>query len=526
MFEKLKLAAQAMSPANIKRGIELSKQSMANGGQLTEEQMAGWTPEQREQYQAAMQQARQNMADNADQIIEAEKARRVLSGPAGDYLYGPLPDRERMTDLSFQGQWQASRADFMDTLRNPFGRKAPPPPPPTPPVSGDREQQYAHERAQRDEARTPYLAPGRPPVVMTRLALDRKTNVQDLATWLGTAGLAARPDLVYGIYRVPDHILGGLGGFGINRAAVVEWEVVHAATPGMPAAPPAFGAVFHARERWAARRPGEPSILDEDLGLDYLRAADLGPEQCLGVARIPEVEAASGSSEGGGSTYVVIGVTGLVVLHPSHLGAGVAAQLDAQKPLQVLPAPDVHIEVLNWGDLRRVVAPRPDKRFLVPSPFPYLPSTGAELLESYLGIVGVRPADCYSAQVTLDQPSNILGGTAHFVTTSSESEVGADGKSRNRFRGGSRVVVAYRDSPDYAAGRERWGAYERDVLQASLSNRVAVREPVDKQSALDRGALGKLVRGADAVGSFIDGMYDDEPLRDLPYYRYCWPPVQ
>ena len=211
VFDKFKLVAQAMSPGNIKRGIELSKQSMANGGQLTEEQMAGWTPEQREQYQAAMQKARQNMAANADQVIEAEQARRVLLGPAGDYLYGPLPDRERMTDLSFQGQWAASKADFMDTLRNPFGKKAPPPPPPTPPVSVDRDQQYAHERAQREEARTPYLAPGRPPVVMTRLALDRKTNVQDLATWLGTAGLAARPDLVYGIYRVPDHIVGSWG---------------------------------------------------------------------------------------------------------------------------------------------------------------------------------------------------------------------------------------------------------------------------------------------------------------------------
>ncbi len=29
----------------------------------------------------------------------------------------------------------------MDTLRNPFGTKAPPPPPPTPPVSVDRDQQ-------------------------------------------------------------------------------------------------------------------------------------------------------------------------------------------------------------------------------------------------------------------------------------------------------------------------------------------------------------------------------------------------
>jgi|GEM_PF-5256954 len=220
VFNKFKLAAQAMSPANIKRGIELSKQSMANGGRLTEEQMAGWTPEQRAQYEAQMQQARESMAANADQMIEAERARRVLWGPAGDYLYGPLPDRERLTDINVRSQWEASKAEFMDTLRNPLGHKAPPPPPPTPAVSHDRDGQYAHERAQREEARTPYLAPGRSPVVMTRLTLDRKNHVQDLATWLGTAGLAARPDLVYGMYRVPDHIVGK---WGIGRTAVVEW---------------------------------------------------------------------------------------------------------------------------------------------------------------------------------------------------------------------------------------------------------------------------------------------------------------
>jgi hypothetical protein len=36
----------------------------------------------------------------------------------------------------------------------------------------------------------------------------------------------------------------------------------------------------------------------------------------------------------------------------------------------------------------------------------------------------------------------------------------------------------------------------------------------------------KLVRGAEVVGSLVDGDYDDDPLRDLPHYRYCWPPVQ
>ena len=115
MFDRLKQAAQAMSPGNIKRGIELSRQSMANGGRLTEEQMAGWTPEQRQQYESAMAQAQATMVANADRIIEEERARRVLWGPAGDYLYGPLPDRERLTDLSFSSQWEASKAEFMAT---------------------------------------------------------------------------------------------------------------------------------------------------------------------------------------------------------------------------------------------------------------------------------------------------------------------------------------------------------------------------------------------------------------------------
>ncbi|WP_183094822.1 hypothetical protein [Nocardioides stalactiti] len=522
MFEKFKLAAQAMSPANIKRGIELSKQSMANGGRLTEEQMAGWTPEQRAQYEAQMAQAQASMQANADKIIADEMARRVVHGPAGDFLYGPLPDRERMTDLSFAGQWEASKAEFMDTLRNPFGRK-PPPPPPRPAVSAVPAEQAAAERAVRDEARTPYLAPQRIPVTRTRITTNPKSHVKDLAAWLGAAGLSARPDLVYGVYRVPDHITGG---FGINRATVVEWEVVHAAQPGMPAAPPAAVVGFSARERWAARRPGEPSILDEDLGLEYLRAADLGPEQCLGIARLVEVDAASGSSEGGGGMYVMVGVTGLVVLHPADLAVGVGARLQAQRPLQALPAPDVHVAVLNWGDVRRVVNPRPDHRVLVPAPFPHLPATGGELLEAYLGIVGVRPQDCYSAQVTCDQPSNILGGGTFVTTTSSEAEMCADGTARPRFRGGSRIVIAYRDNPEYAEGRERWAAYQREALRTTLENRVAVREPVDKQSALDRGVLGALVKTADVVGTFVDGESYDEPFKGLPHYRYCWPPVQ
>ncbi|MFC7503073.1 hypothetical protein, partial [Nocardioides sp. GCM10030258] len=94
-------------------------------------------------------------------------------------------------------------------------------------------------------------------------------------------------------------------------------------------------------------------------------------------------------------------------------------------------------------------------------------------------------------------------------------------------RGGSRVVVAYRDAPEYVAGRERWASYERDVLQAQLSVGTAVRAPVDRQSALDRGVLGALVRTAEVVGDVVSGYgWVSTDFDKIPHYRYCWPPVQ
>lgn len=525
MFNKLKQIGQALSPDAIRQGLAASREAMANGGQLTEEQMAGWTPEQRAQYERTMAESRATMAANADAAIEAEMERRVLFGPAGDWLYDPLPDRERMTDLNVHNQIAYSKAELKATLRNPLGKRPAPMSPP--PVSADPGQQAAHELAQREEARTPYLSPERQPVTFTRIATEPKTSVEQLCAWLGSSGLAGRPDLVYGVARVPDHLPGGLG---IRKTAVVEWEVVHAAQTALPAVAPAVATAFDARDTWAARRAGEPSIVDEDLGLEYLHFADLGPEQCLGLARQVAVDASGGSggAEGGGEPpYVMIGVTGLLALHPAGTGAGAHERMTAARLLQVAPRPDVHVAVLNWGEVRKAVAPRPDKRPPVPSPFPHLPSTAGELLHSYLSIVGVQPEDCFSAQVTQDQPGNYIGGTHHVVTTGAEADIAADGQVRRRFRGGSRVVVVHRDSPAYAEGRQRWQAYERDVLQARLGNRTALRAPVDKESRLDRGALGKLVRGVEAVGSFVDGEGERRTIfDDVPHHRYCWPPVQ
>jgi hypothetical protein len=198
-----------------------------------------------------------------------------------------------------------------------------------------------------------------------------------------------------------------------------------------------------------------------------------------------------------------------------------------ERPLPTQPASGVHIEVLNWEAIANAVQPERHRRFLVPSPFPYLPSTPQELLQSYLDIVGVRPADSFSAQVTEDDPRDLTGTSAKgpltFRTNRGEVQPSADGEARPRLSGGARVVFAYRDRPEYAEARGRWAAYERDVLDASLANGTRLRPVVVGPDFLERGAVGKLLRGADAVYDFIEG-YGDSPFVDFKPYRYCWPP--
>ena len=43
------------------------------------------------------------------------------------------------------------------------------------------------------------------------------------------------------------------------------------------------------------------------------------------------------------------------------------------------------------------------------------------------------------------------------------------------------LVIAYRDSADYAAGRERWRAYQQEVLHARLDHLTEERKPLDTE---------------------------------------------
>ena len=54
----------------------------------------------------------------------------------------------------------------------------------------------------------------------------------------------------------------------------------------------------------------------------------------------------------------------------------------------------------------------------------------------------------------------------------------ADGAERARLYVAEHVVLAYRDRAEYAAGRVRWSAYQREILRARLDQLTGVRPPI------------------------------------------------
>jgi hypothetical protein len=110
------------------------------------------------------------------------------------------------------------------------------------------------------------------------------------------------------------------------------------------------------------------------------------------------------------------------------------------------PPAGVVVEVVNWVAVAKAIHPRTGVPFLVPSPFPYLPSTPQELLKAYLDIVGVAPADCYCAQVTIDVTKDVIDreevGWMTATSTQAPVQPCVDGKDRSRLSGAARVVVA------------------------------------------------------------------------------------
>ena len=412
----------------------------------------------------------------------------VLQGPAGEVVHGVVKAPKRQDVIEDPAAW---------------------------------EQQMLAERAFRDAARADYLAPGRQPVHITRVATRGKTQVREVADHFAASGLAGRPELVYGAYRVPDLISPGrLGGEG---GAVVEWDIVHAADGRLPAAELPAALHLDAEAVLVDRSPGERAPLDEDLALDILARAGIGPERTLAIARDVAIGKTSGGGEGEGTSSIDATVRGVHVLVTAAASAALSSAAAAPPwRLGEGPPDGVWLEVLQWDAIAKAIQPVRQRRPPLPSPFPYLPLTAQELLRSYIEIVGISPSDAYSAQVTHDHPFDLMGRTS---TKWGVRRTGggpdlpcADGKLRQRMAGGHHVVVAYRDSPGYAEGRTRFEAYAQTELQAYLHRNLGLREPVPEPPS-------RLMRTIERVGDVVE-FFTMEPTVEDGFVapRYCWPP--
>lgn len=528
----LKQVATAFKPSNIARGLDAARNPPSP--EEIEASLATLTPEQRAAYDANMAQVEQGRAESQAAWAEAKAisdAAVVLEGPAGRHLYGrtmsdedsPAAVEARIAQggvwAEVQRQRGENKGELTNAVKQSFNRDAVP----QEDDPARRIQIAAAERAARDAARAPYRAPHAVPVAISRLATRGETQLSEVLSHLESSGLAARPDHVFGVYRVPDRISAPLTSHS-EKGRVVEWDIVHmpfpAGTVPPPNLTPLVATSFVAGERWVARRRGEPAVLDEELALAHCLWAGIGPERCAGLARVSEVRTRRGAGDEDSSGPLLTIVKGVVALHPQETSGSYQRMVDATPFALDLSGSGVHIEVLSWAEIGQVVQPNIHHPAACPSPFPYLPSTPQELLRAHLEVVGLHPSDCYSAQATF-QATRALQQGGLFTTNLGPKQPCADGKDRMRTAGCEVVVVVYRDRPEYAVGRERWAAYQRDVLQAHLERGSAARRVVD---AVDDSGLPSPIRAVFKVAEAIDWL-DEIGVEDIPPFRYCWPPV-
>lgn len=467
----------------------------------------------------------------------------VLGGPAGEYLWGTVPDSLRPSEAmkaagSVKDQFRASFRDLKETatgLADPkrllnvgseFGKDIGDP--------AERSAVVEAERAARDAARRPYLAPARVTPRITRIATRGSSQFEEIASHLAQSGLAGRPDLVYGVYRVPDRLDHKMPGSEASR--VVEWDIVHTATAALPPTAPPARMRFDGEARWVRRRKGEPTVLDEDLALSWMAAVGIPPECCLGIAREVVMQSSDGwfgesdlSSESADFFGRVLGVS---VFHTA--GAAPAPNGPVEVPFDGVAG--THVEVLNWAAVARAVHPRRQRTPETPSPFPYLPATPQEVLMAYLQIVGVSPADCFGAAVTIDrftqyaEKTGRTEGNVSMATLKPTDGVKlpcADGTLRRRLHGGSLVVVSYRDTPAYREGRERWHAYQHDVLFARMHQKTGARRLIG-DGYENMGVFGSVLRTVEQVGDVVNRVTnlrskDPAHVRLADQARYCEP---
>ena len=157
-------------------------------------------------------------------------------------------------------------------------------PPPELEDPAQREQWAADERAARDEARAPYLA-------------------DDDARGRAHALRHHRPHAARGGHRAAERPSTPRASTASTASPTATTSSATTRTrrassgrsptrPGPPRrAPRCTLAAFNRADHWAARRFGEPSVLDEDVAGALVARARLEPEDCFGLPRLLQVRA-------------------------------------------------------------------------------------------------------------------------------------------------------------------------------------------------------------------------------------------
>src|SRR3954462_11236321 len=248
-----------------------------------------------------------------------------------------------------------------------------------------REERAAQERAARDAARAPYRAGDAP--VFTRFTTTGAAQLQDVPTKLQTLD----PADVYGVYRVPDRL--GRPRSGGEGKAQVEWEIAHRPNP-RAAVLTVHTSAFPRDAHIAARRPGDESVLDEDVAGELVRRARLDPEDSYGLTRLLQIRGGDFGDGAGWSAEL----EGGLLFTPANLEEPLRA-MAAEAPLPRLDSP-FHLEILDWEAVAAYNAPFRWGPARIPAPLPPPPPAFHELLTAYIEVVGLRPEDCYGVQAT------------------------------------------------------------------------------------------------------------------------------
>lgn len=361
-----------------------------------------------------------------------------------------------------------------------------------------REEIIRAERAAREATRVPFCGSELPEITFTRFATTGRTQLDDVVRALQSSGLAAHPERVYGVYRVPDR-------FDHNRnsegKAYLEWEIVHQPGALAPAADEILTTGFKRDDHWVARRPGGPSVADEDVAGALIAHARVEPEDCYGLHRLMQVRGRDSEESGKSWTPLIEGV--LLFSRPLESIPEAQQRMTAEAPLALTEPQPFRLEILDWEAVAAWVSPHRNGPHRTPSPLPHLPSTWQELLVAYLQVVGVRSEDCYGVQITRTAERSIADlsmASARKNFRSPPKVPSVDGEDRRRLHVAEHLVIAYRDRSEYGQGRERWRAYQHEVLRARLDHLSGVRPAIEVDDHPRPSFLGEVFDMFDPFG--------------------------